>query len=107
MTLGKGVTTFIVSSTTSGAAACPRTNPVEKVAFTVNCFTASGVIWSSVLNLVLAKSFAGRTQSPLSSLAGMEPEGAGGAAVEAAAGVWETGGEPPQHTEPRQPEGEN
>src|SRR6187200_2808642 len=77
-TLGNGVTMYIVLFTTRGAASCPRTRPVENVAFTINCFTDSGVNCSSELNRVLAKSLAGRTQSPLSSGAGIRP-GDGGA----------------------------
>src|SRR5215217_5168062 len=53
-TLGNGVTRYIVLFTTSGAASCPRTKPVENVAFTDSCFTDPGVTWSSALKRVLA-----------------------------------------------------
>ena len=41
--LGKGVTTYIVSPTTSGAASWPATMPVENVHATPSCRTVGGV----------------------------------------------------------------
>jgi hypothetical protein len=45
---GNGVTTYIVSPTTSGAASCPCSTPVENVQATCRPFTLSVVISSRV-----------------------------------------------------------
>ena len=52
--LGYGVTTYIVLPTTSGAASCPRSTPVEKLQASLSCDAFAVVIWSSPLNRVLA-----------------------------------------------------
>ena len=72
--LGQGVTMNIVPSTTSGAASCPATTPVENVILTPNCLTDSVVMSLSELYRVLPKSLAGRIQSLLSSKKGLDDE---------------------------------
>jgi hypothetical protein len=47
--LGNGVTKYIVSPTTIGAASCPRSTPVEKVKATFSLPTLELVISSSGL----------------------------------------------------------
>ena len=65
--LGQGVTMNMVPSIVSGAPSCPATTPVENVSRTPSCLTDSVVMSLNELYRVLAKSLAGRIQSPLSS----------------------------------------
>ena len=51
---GNGVTTNIVEPTTSGAASCPATTPVENVQATLRRLALPALISSSVLYRVLA-----------------------------------------------------
>src|SRR3954451_17935212 len=64
--LGQGVTMYMVLFTTMGAASRPRSVPVENVHASFRFCTLPVLIWSSPLNRVLARSFAGLTHWPSS-----------------------------------------
>src|SRR5215212_5498451 len=57
---------YIVLSTTSGAASCPRVTPVEKLQASWSCPAFWAVIWVSPLYLVEAKLRAGMIHCPSS-----------------------------------------
>src|SRR3954466_8911876 len=85
--LGYGVTTYMVSPMTSGAASCPLSIPVGKLNASFSEATLVVVIWSSGLNRVPCVWWPTIGQSPVAADAavpGAAAEGAAATGVDAA-----------------------
>src|SRR6476661_161009 len=63
---GYGPTMYIVLSTTSGAASCPRDKPVGKLNASFSCAALPALTWSRVEKRVLAWSWAAMVHCPSS-----------------------------------------